>query len=621
MRRLIILTVILLAASLAGCSLAEDVTPPPALATQQSSIPSAATVRPQATSPADAVPVELDLVPADAPDPLAGMLTYVEHCSPCHGPEGLGDGELAGSLDVAAPSLGEPALAIQASPAEWYEIVTVGRMDRLMPPFRSLSDAERWDVVAYALSLSTTQGQIESGEGLYQQACAECHGEDGRGGEYTIDLTALEASAARSLAETTALIEEGAGEMPAFGEVFEPEDRLALAIYVRTLGYQGETLQETQASEEESEEEAPLGTVRISVLNGTEGASVPGGLEVTVVGFDGDAQSLEEVVAVDSQGLAEIEGLEIASGRIFGAIVEYQGVQYFSTGGHLLADDPLLELELTIYETTPDVDLVEVDRLHVIFDYAVEGIVEVSELWLINNNSDRTVVQRGGSNALPFELPEGFGGLRFGDQALGQRVTPTEDGFVFHEPIRPGEPQEVIFTFTIPYERSLNFVQPIDYPVGAVVLLTEASAPDLSGSGLTDEGTREMGELVLRTYSMGALEPGSSLALNFRGRHPAASSNLSTTNLLIGAGVLLVTLAVVLFGWQRWAQERGEQVELDADEPAGEAVGLPSRTALLEAIAALDDAFESGDLEQSAYEKQRAVLKQQLVLLMSEDDD
>ncbi len=179
----------------------------------------------------------------------------------------------------------------------------------------------------------------------------------------------------------------------------------------------------------------------------------------------------------------------------------------------------------------------------------------------------------------------------------------------------------MIFTFSLPYERSLNFLQPIDYPVEAVVLLTEDSAPELSGSGLTDEGTRPMGELVLQTYTIESLEPGSTLALNFRGRHPAASSNLSTTNLLIGAGVLVITLAVMLFGWQTWMRRGDAHVE-GFDREEGAAVeGPENRAALLQAIAGLDDAFEAGDISQPDYEQQRTALKTQLVELMQEADD
>ncbi|MGD8632903.1 MAG: c-type cytochrome [Anaerolineales bacterium] len=618
MKKSLILASTFLLLILSGCSLAADVTPPPVLATQQASMPQATAVRPAPTVPAGGS--ELERIPADPPDPFSGALTYAESCAPCHGPEGRGDGEMTANLEVPVPPLGDPDFAYEAVPADWFEVVTLGRMDRFMPPFRSLTDAQRWDVVAFALGMSSDEGQIEHGQELYQETCAGCHGADGRAGDSGSDLTSLGLFAERSITDLTSVIELGAGEMPAFGDEFDKDDRQALAAYIRTLAYQDDEAREPTETGTDSQD-IPLGSLLVTVKNGTQGAEIPDGLDVQVVAFDGDVQSLDQRVSIDDQGRGEIEDLEIVPGRIYGAVTEYQGVQYFSTGGHMLEEDPRLELDLTIYEPTADIDPVRVDRLHVIFDYAVDGIVEVSELWLVSNSSDRTVVQEQGSSALPVALPQGFGELRFGDEALAQRVTPTEDGFLYHEPIRPGEQQEVIFTFTLPYERSLNYVQPIDYPVDAVVLLTEENAPELSGSGLQDEGTRPMGDLTLHTYTIESLEPGSTLALNFRGRHPAASSDVSTTNLLIGAGVLVLTLAVVLFAWQTWLQ-RGEEISAEGEvgiDTSDEST--PDREALLLAIAGLDDAFEAGDIAQEDYERQRAAIKAKLIKHMQEDDD
>ena len=127
-----------------GCSLAGDVTPPPALATVQMA------------APAEAPTLEPITPPNTAPDIEAGALIYADKCAACHGPEGLGDGELANGLAFAPAPLGDPDFAQAADPLEWYRAVTVGNLDRLMPGFVSLTDQQRWDVVGYALSLSAT---------------------------------------------------------------------------------------------------------------------------------------------------------------------------------------------------------------------------------------------------------------------------------------------------------------------------------------------------------------------------------------------------------------------------------------------------------------------------------
>ncbi len=157
-------TLIVLTFVLAGCSLAGDITPPPGLATAQA----AATVPPATLAPTDsgvvtagpATPAAAPTLPAvpaaEGIDLARGQSIWQEKCAPCHGLTGQSDGAMTANLTSAPPKLGDPQIARDARPAAWYDVVTNGRMDRLMPAFASLSDAERWDAVAYALTLGTT---------------------------------------------------------------------------------------------------------------------------------------------------------------------------------------------------------------------------------------------------------------------------------------------------------------------------------------------------------------------------------------------------------------------------------------------------------------------------------
>ena len=46
---------------------------------------------------------------------------------------------MTANLTSAPAKLGDPQIARDARPAAWYEVVTNGRMDRLMPAFASPS--------------------------------------------------------------------------------------------------------------------------------------------------------------------------------------------------------------------------------------------------------------------------------------------------------------------------------------------------------------------------------------------------------------------------------------------------------------------------------------------------
>ena len=139
---------VLLSLLSAACSLAGDVTPPSDLATAQMGRPLPTVATTNEVSPPDG-----------PPDLAAGAAIYLDKCAACHGLTGMGDGELAASLQFAPAALGDPAVATAARSEDWYAVVTLGRIDRLMPGFNSLTDQERWDVVGYALSLSSAPEQ------------------------------------------------------------------------------------------------------------------------------------------------------------------------------------------------------------------------------------------------------------------------------------------------------------------------------------------------------------------------------------------------------------------------------------------------------------------------------
>ncbi len=592
---------------LTGCSLSEDVTPPPELATRQAAepIPQATQQRP-APEPR-ATQMEERTTPERPPDLNQGEQLYLENCAVCHGPAGLGGGAMSANLDVKPSLLGDPALASSALPSDWHLTVTQGRMERFMPPFVNLSDTQRWDVVAYALSLSVSSDQLAQGEIVYQEICTDCHGERGEALAPSVDLRDATLFTKTSIDDFYTVITKGVGSMPALEGALSENERIAAAAYVRTLAFSEEIAAAEPASD------MSTGSVYGSIENGTAGADLPHGLMVTFIAFDGNQLVFEKEIPVDADGLFEVQDLEIVPGRIFGALTEYQGVRYFNTAGHMLDDSLSLVLPLTVYETTTDESNLVVDRLHLIFDFSIEGVVEVSELLLMTNTGDRTIAGQDGVNDIRVTLPKEFSNLYFADSPELMRFTEDADGFVMHEAFIPGDAVETYFSFTLPYERSLEYQQPVDYPVEAIVILKTQGPPSISGEGLIEVGARDMGGLVMESYRMDPLDQGEILELRLSGRHPAQMDSSSTTNLIIGAVALGLTLIALFFIWWRWAQGQGSTVESE-DEPAPDEPR--DREELIRAIAALDDRFEAGEIKETVYKKRREELKRALKALL-----
>jgi mono/diheme cytochrome c family protein len=594
---------------LAGCSLAGDVTPPPALATAQAAAP----VMVAPTEPAQASPPDI------APDPNAGQAIYQARCSPCHGAQGMGDGEQAASLSNPPSPLGDQEFARTAKPADWYTVVTQGRMDRFMPPFTSLTDTQRWDVVAYALTLSTSEASLSEGEQVYSDTCASCHGPSGEGTARGPALNTPTFMANHTLEDVFAAATDGVGgEMPGFADRLSEDERWAAASYVRTLAFGAEALQGN--AETAPAVPASDGSIHGQATNGTTGEPVQGDFEVNLIGFDADAQAVDTSTTLGPDGTYAFDGLDIVEGRIFGVTLQYKGVVYFSDAAHLSQASPDVTLPLVVYDTTSDASQLTVDRLHLIFDFPGGDTVRVLELWVLSNNGNATIVGDGDQAAVEIPLPSGATNLGLPGDTLSQDIQFTDQGVAVLAPIMPGSGTgEVVFNFDLPYNRSLDFSQSMTYPVAAVVALLPEGGAKLSGPGWQDLGVQDIGGSSYQNMAMGALNAGQTLDFSLSGRASSSGGvGLSTSNLAIGLGVFGLTLVAVGLWWYRpWLRPAAAGAP-EVDSTQMEATGLPS---ILQQIADLDEAFEAGELGREAYRRRRDALKAKALALRRSQDD
>ena len=115
-----------------------------------------------------------------------GKALFLKHCSACHGNEGKGG--------VGVP-LSLPSFINSVSDEYLEQTIRFGRPGRIMPSFPQLSDAEVNAIVRYVRSWTDTPtvkfdptpvvGDKNRGMTLFLQRCAQCHGEDAKGGKGT----------------------------------------------------------------------------------------------------------------------------------------------------------------------------------------------------------------------------------------------------------------------------------------------------------------------------------------------------------------------------------------------------------------------------------------------------
>ncbi len=614
-----ILILAIAATLLAACNftLAADVTPPPGYV------------------PPTPAPTLGPLYPASAPDIANGKIIYAEKCAPCHGSTGLGDGQQGKELPVTVAAFALPETAGKASPAEWYITVTQGNLDRFMPPFVSLSDQERWDVVAYALTLHTTEKDLKRGHELYEAFCADCPTEIFRDQERMASISNME------LAQ---LLRDGTSDFPALKSKMTEGGFTELAAYVRTLSFTApsapvvESVTETPVAAvagTPSAEATPLdGTAQAQVtpeatvepviassskITGTvdnrTGADLPSDQKITLRGFDhgtDPSAGPQEILTLDgivnADGTYAFEDLEIIESQIFLAEIEVDGLSYQSEFAVVPAGAAGLTLpDIIVYATTEDFSTLKVDAVQMFFDFATEDIAQIFTVYNISNTGDKTIViKMGDEQKVPFiAFPAGSEALGYEAGQDSAAFVPTVDGFA----MPPSEiPYSLIAFASIPKEKEITISQPALLSISGLTLFLPEGV-EAKGSALTDEGIQTLQTTNFHVYSADAVNKGDTIEFTLTGKptDTAVSPNvMQNKNLLIGIGALGVVL--ILAGVWMFMRDRKKEEELEEEEDE-----FDDTESIMDAIIALDDLHRSGKLSDQAYKQRREELKNALM--------
>lgn len=630
LRHLILFTCITLLITACNFSLAEDVTPPPGYI------------------PPTPVPT-LVLVPPQTPNIENGRAIFAEKCSGCHGTTGLGDGEQGIQLGVTVPAFGLPEIARPAILADWYTVVTRGRMDRLMPPFNSLNDQQRWDVVAYAMSLHTTEDQLAKGEEIFEANCANCSTDFFKDQKRMSTLSEV---------ELARIVKQGNDSVPAFGADLSDEDMWAAAAYLRSLSFDAvsavaqapastptaevvsvtATPAATDASAEAgtpsvegtsvgTEQAAAtvestvvsqqgFGTITGTVENQT-GADLPSPLKITLRGYEhgtdmnaGPQEVFSQEGTVNSDGSYTFSNIEMPESRIFLSEIEMDGIKLQSGYGIVEAGTTSLTLPpLVLHGMTNDTSLLVMDEVRMFLDYTDDTNIQVFGVYSFHNPSDKTIlVELKDGTEIPFiKNPDGTTSQGYEALQDSQPFVSTDQGLA----IPPSENQYGLISFTtVPKSKKFDISQPFVLPVNSLtVFLPEGLKAE--SSSLTDEGVQTLENFKFQVYTAVNVPAGASIKFTVSGE-PIVSSETTTPasttstnkNILYGAGAL--GLALILAGaWMYFRDRNREDIE-EVDEQEN---NFESSEDVIDAIVALDDLHRSKKISDEAYQKRRAELK------------
>lgn len=604
-------------------TLAQDVTPPPGYI---------------APTP---LPT-LVLVPSHTPNIANGEVIYAEKCAACHGETGLGDGPQGIQLGVTVPAFGLSEVARPATLAEWYTVVTRGRMDRLMPPFASLNDQERWDVAAYAMTLHTSEEQLARGKEIFETNCAACST------DFFKDQSKMSALNEVDLAR---IVRQGNEAVPAFGADLSEDDAWAAAMYLRSLSFDANppvvqapastptaeagSVTEAPAATDAvtpSAEGTPVGTEQVPAANeptavvqegfgsvsgiliNETGVDLPSDLKVTLRAFDhgtdpsagGPQEVATQETTVNADGSFSFENIEMPTRRIFIAEVLVDGVQMQTNFAIVEEGTTSLMLPpLVVYATTDDTSLLVVDDVRLFFDYT-DAEIQVVGIYSFRNPSDKTiVVEMANGNEIPFiKTPEESTVQGYETLQDSQPLVNMDNGFA----IPPSERSYGLAAFTtVPKQKEFEITQPFVLPIASLsVLLPEGVTAE--GDRLIGEGQQAIQNFNFEVYSVEGLSAGDTLKFTVAGEPDDAAGSTSETasvnqNLLFGAAAL--GLALIAAGAWLYMRDRNRGEETDENEEQE----FESSEDVLDAIVALDDLHRDKKISAEAYQKRRAELK------------
>lgn len=630
--RFTIITAITLVLSACNFSLAEDVTPPPGY-----------------VSPTPA-PTLGPLYPAQIPSTANGAAIFAEKCAPCHGATGLGDGPQGIQLGVTVPAFGLPEIARPASPAQWYTTVTRGNMERFMPPFASLSDQERWDVVAYALTLHTTPEQIAQGKQLFEANCSNCST------DFFKDQAKM---SALSEVELARILKQGNEQVKPFAASLSDDDLWAVTAYLRSLSFDTApivsapaatatpqpvtvtaTLPPTEAGTASAEgtpagtstaagteqatatiaatavAKAGFGNVSGSIENKT-GTDLPADLKVTLHGYDhgadpsaGPQEVFSQEGSVRPDGSFVFENIEIPVNRIFIADVMFDGTAWQSSFAVVKEGDTAVTVPpITLYSKTEDISKLVVDESRIFFEYGTDSI-QVFNVYSFRNTGDKTIVVKlNDKGEVPFiKSPAGSSGFGYEPMQDGEKFLQTDNGFA----IPPSTNSYGLIAFaSVPRAKELQFSQQFVLPVPTVTVFVPEGVT-VKADQATDLGVQTMQNFKFQIYELKGVGADQKLSLAISGTPKESSAPAATTettskqNILLGAGALGV--ALILAGAWMYLRDRKRGEGVGGEE--GEKDEFESSEEVMDAIIALDDLHRDRRISDEAYQKRRMELKE-----------
>ncbi len=362
-------------------------------------------------------------------------------------------------------------------------------------------------------------------------------------------------------------------------------------------------------------------TVTGRIVNGTEGSSPPADVQVSLHTFSAGLQGVQTLETVTgASGVFRFEDVPVSDGSGYALSADYQGKTYSLLIG---PGDLSQEVSLTVYESTRDVSVIEVDS-HAMIITAIdqsERVVEAVEVVALANVSDRTLVPDlanvgpGQFSFLRFSLPEDATDFDIQSDLLGGEIIPVGTGFAVTSPVAPGA-HNLTFSYRFPYQgTAFSYRQNLLQGAKDFRLLVPASLGPVQAGGLPAAPAVTVEGLDYSVWQASEVSPAQGLTISLTnlpqpGWTQRAWQTVSDTGLwaiAIPSGLGAVLAAALLYGGLR---PQPQAAGAPGRQSGGTVPGpVSQREQLVRQMALLDQRFEAGDLDEASYRSERTMLK------------
>jgi hypothetical protein len=298
-------------------------------------------------------------------------------------------------------------------------------------------------------------------------------------------------------------------------------------------------------------------------------------------------------------------------GRVYLLSATYNGIEFFSDVIHSNQPEEFQNQIVRVYESSSDISQLRADRLHLFFEFLKPDVVQVVQMYVLNNPTNYLLTaEKPGVPVISFPLPEGASSLEFQDGKLGERFILTDTGFGDTQGIPPGSGTQILFAYDLPYKTDLHMLLKVPLLVESSNIMLPSQGVTIKSNQLQDMGIKQIQGTDWRIYASDMILTGTELDILLSGKPKLAETAETEQSMNLTIGFIALGLALVITSvlGLRWKAFR-KSVSPAEIAPTLDGAGLDAG---LDAIIALDDLYQAGQIPRSAYEERRIELKERL---------